>query len=284
MILKDTALVLEGGGMRAMFSAGVFEAFMQHEIDFPYISAISAGACNALSYLSKQPMRTRKIIERHVTDSRYYSFWNWVKTGSLFGWDFIFDEIPNKLIPFDYETYAKYPGELHVGTTDCETGKAIWHCNKRAEVAFKTVIASASLPFAAPIVHFDGKHLLDGGMVSPIPYERALEAGYKKIVVILTQNAGYQKKGGIPKWLLNIWYREYPELCKVLLARPALYNKQLAAVEQLEREGKAVIIRPQNPMEIKRLDIDVPKLLTLHDHGLECGLNAYEKIMELENK
>ena len=149
MHLENTALVLEGGGMRGMFSAGVFEAFLQHELTFPYITAVSAGACNILSYMSHQPMRTRKIIENYVATKPYFSVNNYLKTGSLFGWDFIFDTLPKKLLPFDYETYANYPGELHVGTTDVQTGEAVWHYNKRAEIAFKSVIASASLPFLA---------------------------------------------------------------------------------------------------------------------------------------
>ena len=131
MHLENIALVLEGGGMRGMFSAGVFEAFLQHELTFPYITAVSAGACNILSYMSHQPMRTHKIIENYVATKPYFSVNNYLKTGSLFGWDFIFDTLPKKLLPFDYETYANYPGELHVGTTDVQTGEAVWHYNKR---------------------------------------------------------------------------------------------------------------------------------------------------------
>ena len=140
MHLENTALVLEGGGMRGMFSAGVFEAFLQHELTFPYITAVSAGACNILSYMSHQPMRTRKIIENYVGTKPYFSVNNYLKTGSLFGWDFIFDTLPKKLLPFDYETYANYPGKLHVGTTDIKTGEAVWHYDKRAEIAFQSVI------------------------------------------------------------------------------------------------------------------------------------------------
>ena len=128
MHLENTALVLEGGGMRGMFSAGVFEAFLQHELTFPYITAVSAGACNILSYMSHQPMRTRKIIEKYVGTKPYFSISNYLRTGSLFGWDFIFDKLPKELLPFDYDTYAKYPGELQVGTTDVSTGESVVNC------------------------------------------------------------------------------------------------------------------------------------------------------------
>ncbi len=284
MHLENTALVLEGGGMRGMFSAGVFEAFLQHELTFPYITAVSAGACNILSYMSHQPMRTRKIIENYVGTKPYFSFNNYLRTGSLFGWDFIFDTLPKKLLPFDYETYANYPGELHVGTTDIKTGEAVWHYNKRAEIAFESVIASASLPFLAPIVNIDNRPLLDGAIVSPIPIDKAIEAGYEKFVVVLTRNEGYRKKGSVPKLLLKAWYGQYPKLWEAMQNRPKLYNEQLERIEQMERDGNLIIIRPEKPLEIARLSIKPDKLLELHDHGVECGLAAIEKMIELNNK
>lgn len=284
MHLENTALVLEGGGMRGMFSAGVFEAFLQHELTFPYITAVSAGACNILSYMSHQPMRTRKIIENYVGTKPYFSVNNYLRTGSLFGWDFIFDTLPKKLLPFDYETYANYPGELHVGTTDIKTGEAVWHYNKRAEIAFQSVIASASLPFLAPIVNIDNRPLLDGAIVSPIPIDKAIEAGYEKFVVVLTRNEGYRKKGSVPKLLLKAWYSQYPKLWEAMQNRPNLYNEQLERIEQMERDGKVIIIRPEKPLEIARLSIKPDKLLELHDHGVECGLKAIEKMLELNNK
>ena len=284
MHLENTALVLEGGGMRGMFSAGVFEAFLQHELTFPYITAVSAGACNILSYMSHQPMRTRKIIENYVGTKPYFSVNNYLRTGSLFGWDFIFDTLPKKLLPFDYETYANYPGELHVGTTDIKTGEAVWHYNKRAEIAFESVIASASLPFLAPIVNIDNRPLLDGAIVSPIPIDKAIEAGYEKFVVVLTRNEGYRKKGSVPKLLLKAWYGQYPKLWAAMQNRPNLYNEQLERIEQMKRDGKVIIIRPEKPLEIARLSIKPDKLLELHDHGVECGLKAIEKMLELNNK
>ena len=283
MHLENTALVLEGGGMRGMFSAGVFEAFLQHELTFPYITAVSAGACNILSYMSHQPMRTRKIIENYVGTKPYFSVNNYLKTGSLFGWDFIFDTLPKKLLPFDYETYANYPGELHVGTTDIKTGEAVWHYDKRAEIAFQSVIASASLPFLAPI-NIDNRPLLDGAIVSPIPIDKAIEAGYQKFVVVLTRNEGYRKKGSVPKLLLKAWYGQYPKLWEAMQNRPKLYNEQLERIEQMERDGNLIIIRPEKPLEIARLSIKPDKLLELHDHGVECGLAAIEKMIELNNK
>lgn len=284
MITKDVALVLEGGGMRGMFSAGVFEAFMLKDLTFPYITAVSAGACNILSYMSRQPLRTRRIIENYITDKRYFSVKNWVKNGSLFGFDFIFEDLPEHLLPFDFTTYYNYPGNLQVGTTDCKTGQSVWFGKEGIGHKFLPVRASASLPFLAPMVHIGSRDLLDGALVAPIPYERAIDAGYKKFVVVLTRNSGYRKTKAVPNILMKTWYKDYPKLWEVMQNRPALYNSQLDFVEQLEREGKAVIIRPQIPLEIDKLDIKPDKLLQLHDHGIGCGLAAYEKIMDLVNK
>ena len=127
MHLQKTALVLEGGGMRGMFSAGVFEAFLAHQFTFPYITAVSAGACNILSYMSAQPLRTRQIIEHYVTDKRYFSVRNWIKSGSIFGFDFIFKELPKQLLPFDYAAYRAYPGVLQVAATDIVNGESVWY-------------------------------------------------------------------------------------------------------------------------------------------------------------
>lgn len=284
MQIQDTALILEGGGMRGMFSAGVLEALMLKKMVFPYIAAVSAGACNVLSYMSHQPLRTRRIIENYITDQRYFSFKNWMEKGSIFGFDFIFEDLPRDFLPFDFTTYYNYPGTLQVGTTDCRSGQAVWFGKETIGHKFMPVRASASLPFLAPMVHIGNRDLLDGALVAPIPYERALQAGYKKFVVILTRNSGYRKKKTVPQILLKTWYKHYPKLQEIMQQRPQTYNSQLEYVEQLAQKGQAVIIRPQIPLEIDRLDIKPDKLLALHDHGIGCGLAACEEIVKLLNK
>ena len=146
MIVSGISLVLEGGGMRGMFSAGVFEAFMQKELIFPHIVGVSAGACNIVSYMSQQPLRTRRIIQNYVGDKRYCSLSNWLRTRSLFGFDFILKELPQNLLPFDYEAFRKYPGQLYVGTTDVITGKPVWYTQGDMDKDFLPLRASASLP------------------------------------------------------------------------------------------------------------------------------------------
>lgn len=284
MRLNDIALVLEGGGLRGMFSAGVFEAFLQEKLLFSYIAAVSAGACNILSYMSEQPLRTRYIIEHYVTDPRYFSWKNLIKKGGIFGFDFMFGEMSKILLPFDYEKFFQYDGRLEVGATDCLTGETIWFDQSALDENFTPVQASASMPFLASVVHYRGHDLLDGGLTAPIPIERAMAAGYKKFVVVLTRNEGYQKNKTIPQWLMKRWYGKYPRLWEVVAKRPKLYNKQLALVEELARKGDAVIIRPELPLQIDKLDAKPDKLLKLHDHGIGCGLASLEKITALLRK
>ena len=207
MHLQKTALVLEGGGMRGMFSAGVFEAFLAHQLAFPYITAVSAGACNILSYMSAQPLRTRQIIEHYVTDKRYFGVRNWIKSGSIFGFDFIFKELPKQLLPFDYAAYRAYPGVLQVAATDIVNGESVWYDQEAMGQDFIPVRASSSMPFVAPVVKHEGRALLDGALLAPIPYQRALDAGYEKLIVVLTRNEGYRKKKGVPKFLLKSVYK-----------------------------------------------------------------------------
>lgn len=283
-MLDNIGLVLEGGGMRGMFSAGVFEAFMQENIEFPYAAGVSAGACNVLSYLSKQPLRTRQIITDYVDDSRYCSIRNLLRDGSLFGFDFILKEIPQKLLPFDYEAFKVSPCQLHVGATDCNTGEVIWFPKESMGNDFEPLRASCSLPFLAPIVHIDGHELMDGGLADPIPVEKAIADGYERNVIVLTRNPGYYSTENYPVWLLKLWYKKYPRLIEVIRNRAENYNRQMELAEQLELEGKAVVIRPLEPLTIGRLDRKPKELLKLHDHGTECALAMMENIRRLAQK
>ncbi|MDD4084734.1 MAG: patatin family protein [Acidaminococcaceae bacterium] len=280
-LLKNTGLVLEGGGMRGMFSAGVFEAFMQEEVEFPYATAVSAGACNVVSYLSKQPLRTRRIIDEYVADSRYCSLGNLLRTGSLFGFDFILKEIPQKLLPFDYDAFYRSPCELYVGATDCKTGDMVWFPKEAMGSDFEPLRASSSLPFLAPVVKIDGYELMDGGLADPIPVEKAMADGYERNVIVLTRNPGYYSTENYPLWLLKLWYAKYPKLIEVIRTRSENYNRQMALAEKLEAEGRAVIIRPLEPLTIGRLDRKPQELLQLHDHGTDCALTLMGKIRRL---
>lgn len=281
MIVSGVSLVLEGGGMRGMFSAGVFEAFMQKKLVFPHIVGVSAGACNIVSYMSQQPLRTRRIIQNYVGDKRYCSLSNWLKTRSLFGFDFILKDLPQNLLPFDYQTFNKYPGTLYVGTTDVVTGQSVWYTQQEMGKDFLPLRASASLPFFAPVVTIEKHTLLDGAILEPIPVSKAIADGYHKFVIVLTRNADYRKSRPVPQYLLRLVYKHYPRLWEAMAQRPQTYNNQMAFAEHLEKAGKAVIIRPTEPLQIGRLDQNPEQLLKLHDHGMECGLRKFHEIMQL---
>lgn len=284
MIAGNLSLILEGGGMRSMFSAGVLDAFLEKRLVFPHIAAVSAGACNIISYMSGQKGRTRRIVEDYAGDDRYFSVKNWLRTRSLFGFDFLLNDIPLRLVPFDYERFYNYPGRLEVGTTDCVTGEAVWFTQMNMGRNFMPVRASASLPFLAPVVHFNKWRLLDGALTDPIPFDRGRRAGYDKFVIILTRNKGYRKTRHIPAALVKLWYQDYPALQKVLAERPHNYNRQLEAAEALEANGKAVLIRPQQPLVIDRFDFDREKLVQLYEEGYACGLKAVNGIIKLNYK
>lgn len=239
--------------MRGMFSAGVFEAFLAHQFTFPYITAVSAGACNILSYMSAQPLRTRQIIEHYVTDKRYFSVRNWIKSGSIFGFDFIFKELPKQLLPFDYAAYRAYPGVLQVAATDIVNAESVWYDQEAMGQDFIPVRASSSMPFVAPVVKHEGRALLDGALLAPIPYQKALDAGYEKLIVVLTRNEGYRKKKGVPKFLLKSVYKKYPKLWEIMEQRPKLYNEQLEAVEKWNAKARLSSSVRRYPLQLINL-------------------------------
>ncbi|WP_219835029.1 patatin family protein [Paenibacillus sp. R14(2021)] len=266
--MDSIGLVLEGGGMRAVYTAGVLEYFLEHHIYFPYTIGISAGACVATSYFSRQPGRNHVVNIEWVTDPRYISWGNYWKKGELFGMDFIFDEIPNKLVPFDYKAFYESKEEFVVGTTDCVTGETVFY--RKSEPGFdllKVLRASSSLPFIAPIVEYDGKQLLDGGISDPIPLRQAERDGYKRNVVVLTRDAGYRKSPNRFAWFVRRAYRRFPEFVKVMLKRHDIYNGTAAYINEQEQSGAAFVIRPQQPLEVGRMERDPAKLRELYLQG-----------------
>jgi len=278
--LTDVGLVLEGGGMRAMYTAGVLEYFLEKGIEFPYVIGVSAGSAVAASYLSKQKGRNYKVNIHFVTDPRYLSLRNFFKKRQLFGMDFIFGEIPNKLVPFDYKTFWDNPAELAVGVTDCYTGEPVYFKKADYKPDLLTVLkASSTLPFIAPEVHFKGRVFMDGGISDSIPIRKAQADGYRKNVVILTRNKGYRKK---PSPLLGLLKRKYPEytgLHKAMANRHKMYNETLEYLEEEEKKGNVLIIRPAIPLEVGRIEKDQRKLNALYYQGYEDGKRYAAEIM-----
>lgn len=278
--LKAYGLIMEGGGMRGLYTCGVLERFMELNIRFPYMVGVSAGACNGLSYGSWQPGRNERVILGFMKDKRYMGVRNLIKTGNYFGMDFIFNTIPNQHIPFDYEGFMAADHEFEVGTTDIETGEAVFYGKKDIDPLFHVLRASASLPLLSKPVPFQGRLLMDGGIVDAIPVDRALSQGCEKLVIVLTRHRGYYKNPSKGIKVVEKAYKKYPKLIEVMRKRHEIYNVTLAQIEQLEREGKAFVIQPVAPLEVDRLEKDRQKLKALHDQGYEDATRLTAELLQ----
>ena len=270
-INRKTGLVLEGGGMRGVFTSGVLDAFMKHDVYFHYTVAVSAGACNGMSYISRQPRRARLSNIDMLAQYDYISLKHLVRQGCIFDPVLLYDRLPNELIPFDWNTYFKYSENFEMVTTNCLTGQAEYlsdHEDKQRSLDI--VRASSSLPYVSKVVDVDGIPMLDGGIVDSIPVERAMQLGHDMNVVVLTRNKGYrsdEKDRKIPPFV----YKNYPRLRVALSHRVKAYNAQLQLVDDLEAAGKIVCIRPERPLEVGRMEKDVQKLERLYEEGFTLG-------------
>lgn len=279
-VMNKVGLVIEGGGMRGLYTCGVLEYFMEKDLYFNYIIGVSAGACNAASYISKQKGRNIKVNTGFLDDWRYMSFRNLILEKSLFGMDFIFKEIPDKHVQFDYEVFRNAQCEFLVGATDCKTGEALYFNKEDMREGFDVLRASSSLPLISPIVRYKGYELLDGGISDSIPIIKSMEDGNDKNIVILTRNKGYRKSPLKFANLIKMKYRKYPLLVQSMLNRYQKYNDTLDYIEKLEEEGKVIVIRASKEIMVDRLERNPVKLHELFQNGYEDAENAYERIME----
>lgn len=268
---RMTGLVLEGGGMRGVFTSGVLDAFMVHELYFPSIVAVSAGACNGMSYVSRQLRRARISNIDYMARYRYIGLRHLLRQGSIVDRELLYEKFPKKYIPFDFDTFFTYSNKFEVVTTNCLTGHAMYLTETaNRQRALDIVRASSSLPYVSPIVWVDGIPMLDGGIVDSVPVQHAIDNGHATNVLILTRNKGWRntsKDRRIPRFI----YRHYPRLRVALSRRIEAYNKQLDLVDKLEAEGRVYCIRPQRPMEVGRLEQDTAKLEALYQEGFALG-------------
>lgn len=274
---RKTALVLEGGGMRGVFTSGVLDAFMKHDLTFPYVVAVSAGACNGMSYVSHQPRRARISNIDYLARYKYIGLRHLVTQGCIFDRELLYDKFPNQYLPFDFDTFFSSPMTFEMVTTNCLTGQPMYlserHDHQRA---LDIVRASSSLPYVSKIVDVDGIPMLDGGIVDSIPLQHAIDMGHPTNVLVLTRNRGYRNTGKdmkIPRFI----YRKYPRLRVALSRRLAAYNAQLEYVERMEDEGRVICIRPERPMEVDRIEKDIAKLERLYEEGFALGERFCEK-------
>lgn len=274
------SLILEGGTLRPIFSAGVMDALLDNNITFPYCIGVSAGITNGISYISQQRGRNLEVVTKYRNDKRYLGYRNFFKCKSLFGLDFVFDEIPNKLIPFDMDTYKKYPGKVLVGVTNAKTGKTEYLDGKNLDDKATMLRATCALPIFFPVIKLNGNEYYDGGICDPIPIKKAIEDGNDKHLIILTQPKGYKKelskKNVLVAKLLN---NKYPNLKDALLNRHDSYNETVRFCEELEKQGKALILRPEFSLESFEKDVD--KLKANYNHGYDLATKRINDIKKL---
>lgn len=274
------SLILEGGTLRPIFSAGVMDALLDNNITFPYCIGVSAGITNGVSYISKQKGRNLEVVTKYRNDNRYLSYRNFLRCKSIFGLDFVFDEIPNNLIPFDMDTYRKYPGKVLVGVTNAHTGKTEYLNGKDLDDKATMLRATCAIPLLFPVIKINEKEYYDGGLCDPIPIKKAIADGNTKHLIVLTQPKGYKKelskKNILVAKLLN---KKYPNLKTPLLNRHNHYNETVKFCEQLENEGKVLILRPEYNLD--SFEKDINKLKSSYDHGYNLTINHLSEIKKL---
>ncbi|WP_026907406.1 patatin-like phospholipase family protein [Paucisalibacillus globulus] len=279
--MKNIGLVLEGGGSRGVYTAGVLHQLMEQKIYLPYVIGVSAGACNGSSYISRQMDRNRAVNIDYIDHPDYLSFRNLIRKRQLFGMDFLFDSLPNELEPFDFESFYGANEEFVVGVTDCMTGEPVFYKREDYKKDILTIIrASSSLPLVAPAVHFDERILMDGGISDPIPVKQSEKDGNEKNVVILTRNRGYSKKPQSFGWYFRKKYRDYPGLLTALEKRHKVYNDTLDYIFEEEKKGNVFVINPSTPLEVGRVERNKDKLTALYNQGIEDAKEVLEQLKQ----
>ena len=285
--MVKATLVLEGGATRGVFTSGALDYLMEKDFYTSYVIGVSAGSCNALGYVSKQPGRTRDcMIHKEKEYSYYYGFRKFIKEKSLMDMDMVFDRYPNEIYPFDYDTYFDSDIECEIVTTNCVTGRAEYMTeDSDKQRLMKICRASCSMPLICPMVNVDGIPYLDGGLADSIPIERAMEIGNGKSIVILTRNPGYRKKmpSRATVQLYSRAYKKYPNLIRSIVNRSIMYNRTMKLLEQLESEGKIFVLRPLIPT-VSRLEKDYDALMHFYEHGYRLMRKEYDELMRFLEK
>ncbi|MEG2193176.1 MAG: patatin family protein [Terrisporobacter sp.] len=280
----ETGLILEGGGMRGIYTAGVLDYFMEKDLYFTHCYAVSAGACHASSYFSKQKGRSAKVNLDYLNDKRYCSVNSLIKTGDMFGADFVYNLIPNELELFDYETYNNSKCNFYSVVTNCGTGKAEYIKINDMKKDIIAVRASSSLPLLSRIVEINNKKYLDGGISDSIPIKKSIKDGHNKNVVILTRDKNYKKAKSNLITLFKIKYKKYPNLIKSIENRYKVYNDTLDFIEEEKKNNNVFVIQPNKPLKISRLEKDKEKLRELYNQGYEDAKECYDELISFINE
>ena len=262
----NKGLILEGGGMRGIYTAGVLDYFFDHGLRFKYIYGVSAGACHGCSYISGQRGRAASTVLDFVNDCRYGSFRNWFMTGDYFGEKFVYRDVPDTLLPFDYTAFQASEQILYATVTNVETGQAEYIPLKELKQDTNWLRASASLPLLSRLVKIDGKYYLDGGIADSIPLAKSIADGHTENLTVLTRHKGYQKQPNTSH-IMRFSYRKYPAFVNTIALRHEVYNESLRLIDSEANMGRALVIQPNEEVKIGRLEKNTAKLRALYDDG-----------------
>lgn len=269
-----TGLVLEGGAHRAIYTAGVLDVFMENGITFDGVIGVSAGAIHGCAFVSKQRGRSINYTLKYANDKRYMSYYSWLTTGNMVGEQFCYHELPEKLFPFDHQTFEQSPTKFYVTCSNLQTGKAEYILCEELREKMPYLRASASMPFVSHISHINGQDFLDGGICDSIPIRAFQKMGYDKCVVVQTRNAGYRKKKNKLSWLAPLVYRRYPKFARAIAERHIMYNAQMQDIEQMEKNGEIFVIRPSRYEKISHMEKNVQTLHKVYELGRADALAA----------
>ena len=276
-----TGLVLEGGAMRGLFSAGITDVWMEAGIEFDGLIGVSAGAAFGCNIKSRQPGRAIRYNKRFARDPRYSGWRSLWKSGDIFNAQFAYHEVPAKYDIFDDKAFDNNPLPFYVVCTDVESGQPVYkQLSKTNYDCYEWIRASASMPVVSKVVELEGMKLLDGGITDSIPLEKMIELGYERNVVILTQPEGYVKKPNRLMPLIRLSLRKYPNAVKASRDRHLMYNRQLEYVRRHEKEGNALVIRPDNALEIGHIEHDAAKMQKIYDIGRKKGEETLKAVKD----
>ncbi len=263
------ALVLEGGSLRCMFAAGIIDVMMENDVKVDGLFGVSAGAFTGINYVSNQPGRTKKVNVNFSGDRNYYGIWSLIKNKTAFNMDYLFGEICDIYMPLDRETFMNSEVDFTAAATNCETGEAEYFSKRTASDIFLAARASASMPLLQQMVEIDGKKYLDGGITVPIPYQRAIDEGYERMLVIPSREHGYRKTiiSREMAGMISRFYKDYPKLVSAFVNTPKVYSDELDELDRLEAAGRAMVIRPAFPVDVSRTEKDATKLIALYREG-----------------
>ncbi|MBE5865330.1 MAG: patatin family protein [Lachnospiraceae bacterium] len=283
--MYQAGLVLEGGGMKGVYTAGVLDLFLDKNLEFSSVYGVSAGACNMCSYISKQRGRALDVNIDYLDSKRYCSVESMLLSGDLFNVNTCYNLIPNYLNPIDNETFMAYEGKAYAVVTNLITGRPEYLRVRDSVKDIDKVRASSSLPLVSRTVRINGRPYLDGGLSDSIPIHKSIRDGNRKNVIIMTKETGYRRKqidsGQLA--LIKVRYAKYPRVAQIMAERHIMYNECLDFIERKEKEGEIFVIRPQHPNDVRRIERDKARMKALYDQGYEEAEALYENLMQYLN-